>query len=80
MEYIGYFAILAILGFLGWMVWLGFSATEEVEEIKSKLLLTEAEVKKLTKPKLLELADELGVAVDPKSTKAVIVKEIEKTR
>ena len=83
MEYVGYLAILGILGFVGWLIWLGYATTEvkeEIEEVKTKLLLTESEVKKLTKPKLLELATELGVEVEAKSTKAVIVAEIEKVR
>ena len=83
MEYVGYLAILGILGFVGWLIWLGYATTEvkdEVEEVKSKLLLTEAEVKKLTKAKLVELADSLDIMVDPKSTKKLIVEEIEKHR
>jgi hypothetical protein len=83
MEYVGYFAILAILGFVGWLIWLGYATTEvknEVEETKAKLLLTEAEVKKLTKAKLVELADSIDVMVDPKSTKKLIIEEIEKSR
>ena len=65
--------------FVGWLIWLA-RATSEIEEVKSKLLLTEAEVKKLTKAKLIELAGSLDIEVDPKSTKAVIVEEIEKHR
>ena len=83
MEYVGYLAILAIIAFAGWLVWLGYATTEvksEVEEVKTKLLLTEAEVKKLTKAKLVELADSLDIMVDPKSTKKLIVEEIEKHR
>ena len=83
MEYVGYLAILALLCFVGWLVWLGYATTEvkkDVEEVKTKLLLTEAEVKKLTKTKLVELADSLDIMVDPKSTKKLIIEEIEKSR
>jgi len=76
-------SVLATLGFAGWLCWLGYATTEvkdEVEEIKSNLLLTEAEVKKLTKAKLVELADSLDIMVDPKSTKKLIVEEIERHR
>lgn len=83
MELIGYLAILGLLGFVGWLIWLGYATTEvkdDLEEVKTKLLLTEAEVKKLTKAKLVELADSLDITVDPKSTKKLIVEEIEKHR
>jgi hypothetical protein len=83
MEYLGYVALFTLLAMVGYAIWVGFAATEvqdEVEEVKTKLLLTESEVKKLTKPKLLELAESLSVSVDPKSTKVTIVKEIEKVR
>ncbi len=83
MELIGYLAIVSLLGFVGWLIWLGYATTEvkdEIEEVKTKLLLTEAEVKKLTKAKLVELADSLDITVDSKSTKKLIVEEIEKHR
>lgn len=83
MDFIGYAAVAALLGFFGWLIWLAYATNgvkKEVEEIKTKLLLTPAEVKKLTKPKLLELAGELDLQVDPKLTKAKLVEEIEKIR
>jgi len=79
MDFMVALSVLATFGFAGWLIWLGY-ATTEVKDKKAKLLLTEAEVKKLTKPKLLELAESLDVAVDSKSKKAVILEEIEKHR
>ena len=75
--------VLVTLAFCGWLFWRGHATSEvkgEVEGVKTKLLLTEAEVKKLTKAKLVELADSLDIMVDPKSTKKLIVEEIEKHR
>jgi hypothetical protein len=81
MDFMVVLSVLATFAFAGWLIWLGY-ATTEVEDKKDapKLLLTEAEVKKLTKPKLLELAESLDVAVDSKSKKSVILEEIEKHR
>lgn len=81
MDFTVWLSVMATFAFAGWLIWLGY-ATTEVKDKKDapKLLLTEAEVKKLTKPKLLELAESLDVAVDSKSKKSVILEEIEKHR
>ena len=92
MELIGYIALAAFLGFGGWLIYLGLKSKEfkdTVEDIKEDLeeieefidsIPTPAELKKLTKAKLLELAGELGIEVDKKAKKADIVEEIEKNR
>jgi len=92
MEYIGYIAIAAIVGFVGWLVYLGTKSKEfkdTIEDIKEDLdeieefidnLPSPAEVKKMTKAKLIELAGELGIEIDTKKKKADIVEEIEKNR
>ena len=92
MEIVGYIAIAAIVGFVGWLVYLGTKSKEfkeTVEEIKEDIEENEefiesipspAEVKKLTKAKLLELADQLGIEIDSKSKKADIVEKIEESR
>ena len=92
MELVGYIAIAAIVGFVGWLVYLGTKSKEfkdTIEDIKEDLdeieefidnLPSPAEVKKMTKAKLIELAGELGIEIDTKKKKADIVEEIEKTR
>lgn len=92
MELIGYIAIAAALGFIGWLVYLGTKSKEfkdtvedireEIEEIEEFIesIPSPAEVKKLTKAKLIELAGELGIDIDSKAKKADIVEEIEKNR
>ena len=92
MEFVGYLAIAAIVGFVGWLVYLGTKSKEfkdTIEDIKEDLdeieefidnLPSPAEVKKMTKAKLIELAGELGIEIDTKKKKADIVEEIEKNR
>jgi len=92
MEYIGYLAIAAIVGFVGWLCYLGYKSSEfkeVIEEVKEDIeeieefidnLPSPAEVKKMTKAKLIELAGELGIEIDTKKKKADIVEEIEKNR
>ena len=92
MELLGYIAIAAVLGFAGWLCYLGYKSTEfkdVVEDIKEDLeeieefidsIPTPAELKKMTKAKLLELAEELGIDVDSKKKKADIVKDIDSKR
>ena len=52
---------------------------EDIEEFIDKIP-TPAELKKMTKAKLLELAAELGIEVDSKKKKAEIVEELDKKR
>ena len=92
MELVGYIAIAAIVGFVGWLVYLGTKSKEfkeviedvkeEIEEIEEFIdnLPSPAEVKKMTKAKLIELAAELGIEINTKKKKADIVEEIEKAR
>jgi predicted Zn-dependent peptidase len=92
MELLGYIAIAAVFGFVGWLCYLGYQSTqfkETVEDIKEELeeieefiesIPTPAELKKMTKAKLLDLASELGIEVDSKKKKAEIVEELEKKR
>ena len=92
MELIGYIAIAAIVGFVAWLVYLGTKSKEfkdTIEDIKEDIdeieefidnLPSPAEVKKMTKAKLIELAAEIGIEIDTKKKKADIVEEIEKTR
>ena len=92
MEFIGYIAIAAIVGFFAWLVYLGTKSKEfkeTVEEIKEEIeeieefiesIPTPAELKKMTKAKLIELAAELGIEIDSKKKKAEIVEELEKNR
>ena len=92
MELIGYIALAGLLGFVGWLIHLGLKSKEfkdTVEDIKEELddieefidsIPTPAELKKLTKAKLVELAGELGIDIDPKKKKDEIVKEIDSKR
>ena len=92
MELIGYLIVVAVVGFVGWLCYLGYKSTEfqdviedvkeEIDEIEEFIdnLPSPAEVKKMTKAKLIELAAELGIEIDTKKKKAEIVEEIEKTR
>jgi cell division protein FtsL len=92
MDLVVLLIVTATLGFAGWLIYLGFKSKEfrevvedvkeEIEEIEEFIdnLPTPAEVKKLTKAKLVELAAELGIEIDSKKKKADIVEEIEKTR
>lgn len=92
MELIGYLIVAAVVGFVGWLCYLGYKSTEfqeviedvkeEIDEIEEFIdnLPSPAEVKKMTKAKLIELAAELGIEIDTKKKKADIVEEIEKTR
>ena len=62
--------------------WVGFLPNGEVEpepEPKPEMP-SEAELKKMTKAKLVELAGELGIEIDSKKKKAEIVEEIESKR
>lgn len=82
MDYVGYVAILALLGFGGWLVWLAKAtllATKSPEEVKEDLP-SNADLKKLKKAELVELAGQRDILVDIKSTKAVIISEIESKR
>ncbi len=51
---------------------------EDLEEIEEFIdsIPTPAELKKMTKAKLVELAEELGIEIDAKKKKADIVEEI----
>ena len=81
MDMMATLIVIATLAFAGGLLYFMLkSSKSEVEKVVPKLLLTEAEVKKLTKPKLVELADSLDIMVDSKSTKKLIVEEIEKNR
>ena len=84
--------VVATIGVVGWLTYLGtkskdFKDTvedikEEIEDIEEFIesIPTPSEIKKLTKAKLVELAGELGIELDPKAKKADIVEEIEKKR
>ena len=84
--------VLVTLGVCGWLVYLGTKTKEfkdTVDDIKEGLdeiedfidgIPTPAELKKLTKAKLVELAGELGIDIDPKKKKDEIVKEIDSKR
>ena len=84
--------VAATLGFVGWLVYLGTKSKEfkdTIEDIKEEIedieefiesIPTPAELKKMTKAKLLELAGELGIEIDSKKKKAEIVDEIESKR
>jgi len=78
MDAIGYVAILFFGAFVVWAFFLG-KEKDAIEEIK-KELPTPEELKKLKKAELATLAEEHGIMVDPKSTKAVIIKEIDSFR
>ena len=81
MDMMATLIVIATLAFAGGLLYVMLkSSKSEVEKVVPKLLLTEVEVKKLTKVKLVELADSLDIMVDPKSTKKLIVEEIEKNR
>ena len=84
--------VAATLGFAGWLIYLGTKSKEfkdTVEDIKEELeeieefidsIPTPAELKKMTKAKLVELAEELGIDIDTKKKKADIVKDIDSKR
>ena len=84
--------VLVTLGVAGWLIYLGTKSKEfkdTVEDIKEEIedieefiesIPSPSEIKKLTKAKLVELAGELGIDLDPKAKKADIVDEIEKKR
>ena len=96
MELIGYIILASIVGFIGWVSYLGIKSKEfkdTVEDIKEELdeieeeieeiiesIPTPDELKKMTKAKLAELAAKHGIMVDVKSTKKVIIEEIESNR
>ena len=92
MEIVGYIAIAGIVGFVGWLCYLGYQSTqfkETIEDIKEELdeieefiedLPSPSEVKKMTKAKLVELAEKLGIEIDSKAKKADIVEKIEENR
>ena len=96
MELFGYIIIAAVVGFVGWLCYLGYQSTqfkETIEDIKEEIdeleedieefidsIPTPAELKKMTKAKLVELAAELGIEIDSKKKKAEIVEEIESKR
>ena len=84
--------VAATLGFVGWLVYLGTKSKEfkdTVEDIKEEIedieefiesIPTAAQLKKMTKAKLVELAAELGVEIDSKKKKAEIVEELDSKR
>lgn len=81
MDMMATLIVIATLAFAGGLLYFMLKSSEpSADENVVKLLLTEAEVKKLTKAKLVELADSLDIFVDPKSTKKILVEEIEKHR
>ena len=72
MEFISYLVVAVAVGALiYWLVIEGDSATA-VQQLPSS-----EELKKLKKAELVELAKANGIFVDPKSTKVVIIKEID---
>ena len=80
------------LTFAGWLIYLGTKSKEfkdTIEDIKEELdeieefiedLPSPSEVKKMTKAKLVELAEKLGIEIDSKAKKADIVEKIEENR
>ena len=92
MELFAYVMAAAVVAAVVWLTFLGTKSKEfkevvedikeEIEEIEEFIdsLPSPSEVKKMTKAKLVELASKLGIEIDPKSNKAVIVEEIEKLR
>ena len=81
MEALAWFFFILIVGGLGWLVFSeGVKGVgEDISEIKSQLPSSE-ELSKLTKAKLVDLAKEHNIIVDIKSTKKVIIEEIESNR
>jgi len=84
--------VLVTLGVAGWLIYLGTKSKEfkdTVEDIKEEIedieefiesIPSAAELKKMTKAKLVELAAELGVEVDSKKKKAEIVEALDSKR
>ena len=84
--------VLVTLGVAGWLIYLGTKSKEfkdTVEDIKEEIedieefiesIPTAAQLKKMTKAKLVELAAELGVEIDSKKKKAEIVEELDSKR
>ena len=84
--------VLLALAIAGWLIYLGTKSKEfkdtvedikeEIEEIEEFIesIPTAAELKKMTKAKLVELAAELGVEVDSKKKKAELVEELDSKR
>ena len=84
--------VLVALGVAGWLIYLGTKSKEfkdTVEDIKEEIedieefiesIPTAAQLKKMTKAKLVELAAELGVEIDSKKKKAEIVEELDSKR
>ena len=83
---------LLVLAIAGWLIYLGTKSKEfkdTVEDIKEEIedieefiesIPSAAELKKMTKAKLVELAAELGVEVDSKKKKAEIVEALDSKR
>lgn len=83
---------LLVLAVAGWLIYLGTKSKEfkdTVEDIKEEIedieefiesIPSAAELKKMTKAKLVELAAELGVEVDSKKKKAEIVEALDSKR
>ena len=69
-----FFGVVAVAILLVWFV-LGENKEEVAVELPSS-----AELKKLKKAELVNLAASMDIFVDPKSTKVVILKEIESKR
>jgi hypothetical protein len=92
MEIVGYIAVAGAVGFLAWLIFLRTKSKEfkdtvedikeEIEEIEEFIesIPTPAELKKMTKAKLVELAAELGIEIDSKKKKSDILEELEKNR
>ena len=84
--------VLVTLGVAGWLIYLGTKSKEfkdTVEDIKEEIedieefiesIPTAAQLKKMTKAKLVELAAELGVEIDSKKKKAEIVEALDSKR
>ena len=78
MDLFLFLIVAATLGFAGWLIYLGTKSKEfkdTVEDIKEEIedieefiesIPTAAQLKKMTKAKLVELAAELGVEIDSK--------------
>ena len=83
---------LLVLAVAGWLIYLGTKSKEfkdTVEDIKEEIedieefiesIPSAAELKKMTKAKLVELAAELGVEVDSKKKKAEILEALDSKR
>lgn len=71
-----------LLTFVWWFFISSTEVKEELNEVKEKALAlpSSAELKKMTKPQLKALVEELGVNVDTKKVKKFIVEDLEELR